>query len=158
VASSYAEEIAQSLSGMSQPDRDYLLSKLEALRKFDPVDDDQSDWLFYSFVQELRSRRIWVDFKAIKAKTSYKKFIKQSKEIRDWLEVGIPGMTRVEKIKLGGRAAKLLADDLTLWAKLSLDSMIANVNLIPALLDQQLPGYRQAGWMGLLVGRRVNGR
>ncbi len=151
-----AEEIAETFTGLSQPDRDFLLSKLEALRKFDPVDDDQSDWLLYGFITELKARRIWIDMRAIRSKTSYRKFMAQSKDVRDFLEESIPRMTRVEKIALGGRVAKLLADDLMLWAKLSLDSMIANVGQIPALVDRQLPGYRQAGWMGMLVGRQVH--
>jgi hypothetical protein len=155
--SSYAEEIAQSLPGMSKPDRDYLRAQLEALDKFDPIEIDQSDWLFYSFVTELRSRNIWMDIKSIQTKPAYRKFAKQSKEIRDYLENAIPHMMRVEKIRFGGEVARLLANDLSKWAKLSLDAMMANVDKIPPLLDQQLPGYRQAGWLGLIVRREANG-
>ncbi len=156
MVSSYAKEIAQKFSDMVQSDREYLRSQLRALQQFDPVEIDQSDWLFHSFVQELRSRNVWIDMGSTRFKSAYRKFSQQSKDIRDYLQSAIPKMTRVEKIKLGGHVAKLLADDLSKWAKLSLDAMIANAGQIPALLDKELPGYGAAGWMCVLVGRSVH--
>ncbi len=118
------------------------------------MDRDPTDWLLHGFMTELKGRNMWTkSFSELGMQRYYRKFVKSSVELREYFEEAIPGMSRREKMLLGAMLAKALANDLSKWAKVCLESMFSNVELIPAIINKELPDYLRTGFLGAMIGR-----
>ena len=119
-----------------------------------------SDWLLYGFQSELKARGLGATIPSafrIKSMRSFKAYGPKSEKIREALELAVPDLSMPEQVALGIIVARALANYISAWTELSLESMLHNVGRTMEALDSAFPGYLDAGMLGhLLKSKRTN--
>ena len=150
-------DIESYLPSLSREQRNRLKKQLNALEKLDPIEDAVADWLLDGFITELRKRQLWAGgLTAIQSSTAYKRFAKQSEAIRAHFEKKLNTTDKRKLLYTGEFLAGLLAKNLETWASVDIYTMFANVDRLPGLVNQSLPGYAQAGMLGIIIGRPLH--
>jgi hypothetical protein len=147
------DQILSSIPKLSPEELEEVRQRVMALSAVNGV-MVQDDWLLSGILHLLDDRglgdTIPTHFKIINRR-QFHGYLGKSEKVRNTIIKAIPNLKKLEKLSLGRILAKCLAGKIEEFRPVTLNAMLQHVDLTLSALDQNFPGYLQAGMLWILL-------
>lgn len=150
------DQVLDLLPQLSEAGLQEVNKHIKALAQFHKTDllDAQDDYLLQGVFYEIE----WLglaetipQFFRIRNKASFNFYGEKSARLRAMLERHVPDLTLTEKVALGRLCIRCLREHVEKWRAIEFSSLLANIEHLPAALDNAFPGYIRNGALRVIV-------
>jgi hypothetical protein len=160
--------ILESLVNLSSGALDRVIQRARAIQSLGGVvpaathNAAHMPWLLEGITEELKRRRLNVGMpvhRITELKQYKNEFEKVHRHIGSWLLIAFDpkktGLGRTELFAVSCVAAESLARFVGKFAPVGLHNLLHHYGRVPEAIENDFPGYAQAGWLPMLLQRRT---
>lgn len=149
------DHVLSMLPDLTPDELEEVRRRVVALSSIGETDKDvDEDWLLFGIKEVLEARGLGQTVPphfTVRNRRQFHGYMNKSEKVRQVLTKALPDMTKIERLKLARIMAECLADYLSNYRNVTLNTMLGNTDLMIQALDAAFPGYLSAGMVRVVL-------